>query len=312
MTLRDVRFEPPRARSSGEGLQSAERLVRGLIRHAARNAPAALSERLEEEWFADLAARRGALARLRFALGCCWATKLIALEFGAPARAAATAAPADATALCTQAGPSFYSRRTTVWVLIVCLHALVIYGLVSGMARTVLESVPDRVQVIFLPKPTPRYLPPPPLPPPRLHTGPRPLRPKTVPPDLTVDVQLDRVTIPDESAQPREFPLLLPPPQHVIRVIGGPGPGFPNTADFYPDAARRLSEQGSASVRVCVDGSGRLAANPTIAESSGSARLDQGALRLAKAGAGHYRATTEDGKPVSGCYAFRVRFQLKD
>jgi hypothetical protein len=64
-------------------------------------------------------------------------------------------------------------------------------------------------------------------------------------------------------------------------------------------------------VRVCVDEHGRLQGDPTIADTSGSARLDGGALALARAGSGHYRSSTEDGKPVSSCYAYRVRFQLR-
>jgi TonB family protein len=102
------------------------------------------------------------------------------------------------------------------------------------------------------------------------------------------------------------------PPRALDRVIGGPDRGFPNTADYYPDASRRLGEKGVASVQVCVDGRGRLTANPTIAQSSGSARIDAGALSLAKAGSGHYRATTEDGKAVPSCFAFRIRFELGD
>jgi len=61
-----------------------------------------------------------------------------------------------------------------------------------------------------------------------------------------------------------------------------------------------------------VDDKGRLTATPTIARSSGSSSLDEGALKLAKAGSGHYRATTEDGLPVSSCYEFLIRFNLKD
>ena|SRR5436853_7623673 len=56
----------------------------------------------------------------------------------------------------------------------------------------------------------------------------------------------------------------------------------------------------------------RLSADPTIARSSGSARLDEGAVRLAKAGSGHYRATTEDGRPVSSCFPFLIRFDFRD
>jgi hypothetical protein len=38
----------------------------------------------------------------------------------------------------------------------------------------------------------------------------------------------------------------------------------------------------------------------------------QVALKLAKAGSGHYLATTEDGRPVNSCYPFRIRFQIKN
>ena len=50
----------------------------------------------------------------------------------------------------------------------------------------------------------------------------------------------------------------------------------------------------------------------TTFEGTGSARLDEGALKLARAGSGHYRATTEDGRPVNSCYPFRIRFQIKN
>ena len=106
----------------------------------------------------------------------------------------------------------------------------------------------------------------------------------------------------------------LPPttPPMVNSVPGGPGSGFPSTDDFYPDASIRLGEKGLVTVRACVDAKGRLISEPTIVQSTGSARLEEGALRLAKAGSGHYRATTEDGRPVDSCYAFRIRFDLRN
>jgi TonB family protein len=98
----------------------------------------------------------------------------------------------------------------------------------------------------------------------------------------------------------------------VSRVGGGPGTGFPNTDDFYPSLSKFRGEQGIVTVHVCVDASGRLTGEPTLAESSGVWRLDAGALRLAKAGSGHYRASTEDGSPVNSCYLFRVHFRLEN
>jgi hypothetical protein len=48
----------------------------------------------------------------------------------------------------------------------------------------------------------------------------------------------------------------------------------------------------------------------TIAQSSGSTRLDEGALNLVKAGARYISPAMEDGKPVDGCIDFRVKFQM--
>jgi protein TonB len=101
------------------------------------------------------------------------------------------------------------------------------------------------------------------------------------------------------------------PPRPVSRTPAGPGKGFPATEDYYPQASRRLEEQGVVVVSVCVDPSGKLSGEPSVATSSGSPRLDEGALKLAKAGSGRYKPATEDGKPVAGCNKFGIRFQLK-
>jgi TonB family protein len=277
-----------------------------LIRQAAGKAPAALSERLAEEWLADLSARPGAWSQLRFALGCCWATNVIAREFGAPARTAAAAA-GNKTTVVDQAVPAF-SRRTMVILVIVGLHVLVICVLAAAIeAPKVFNPNPPRIAVDFQPSPAP------PLPP-------TPADPTLT--DFRIEVptpQGPQVPTDQTPASRDQITAVLPPgpvapplPKPVNRVLGGPGAGFPNADDFYPQASIRLHEMGSATVNVCVDGAGRLIGTPTVDRSSGSARLDEGALRLATAGSGHYRATTEDGHPVSACYGFRVRFQLRD
>jgi TonB family protein len=281
-------------------------IARNLIQHAARRAPSALSERLQEEWLADLTTRSESFSQLRFALGCCWATTVIALEFGSPVRAAAAASGGKSTVVHHAGpGPSF-SRRTTVLLLIIALHVLVICLLATGIvAPKVLQAGPPRIDVGFLPRPAPP-IPPAPLAPtlgrPRIVI-PTPEAPEA-PTEPTVTPR-DGVT----EAQPVRP---ADPPMQVNRVLGGPGAGFPNTDDFYPEASRRLGEKGIATISVCVDGTGRLIGKPTIGRSSGIARLDEGAMKLATAGSGHYRATTEDGRPVSACYPFRVRFELRN
>jgi TonB family protein len=133
--------------------------------------------------------------------------------------------------------------------------------------------------------------------------------------DAPQKIDFENVVMGDDSEKPpRIIPQPIPPEtptQIVQRLAGGPGAGFPETADFYPSASIRLGEEGISAVRVCVDQRGRLTSEPTTVNGSGSARLDEAALKLARAGSGHYRATTEDGQPVNSCYAFGVRFQLK-
>ena len=191
-------------------------------------------------------------------------------------------------------------------LLLVSLHALVFYGLLTAIThvqpspkmepltpRVLDDPLPPRVLPPFSPTldrtritaPTPEF--------PSVQSEPEGLR------LVTTDPTPDR-TLPQQT------------PHVVKQVQGGPGAGFPNPDEFYPSTSRRLGEQGIATVQVCVDAKGRLTSPPITVLGSGSARLDAGALEVARAGSGHYRATTQDGQPVSSCYPFRVRFQMKN
>jgi TonB family protein len=284
-------------------------LAHRLIRRAARSAPTALAERLEEEWSADLAARTGTLSRLSLAIGCWWATGVITRDFAVP-QVAASNAGGSVRALLGEARYDFprLSRRTVACVAIVGVHVLLIYGFVSGFAQHVVASLPPLTQGVVIAET-------------------RPQRPESKMP--TIEVKLPPIDVADLPVLPTEFTfpnqtapgvttdpeLTRTPPERpavIQRLLGGPGKGFPNTDDFYPATSRRLAEMGAATVQVCVDTEGRLANDPVITTSSGVRRLDEGALSLAKAGSGYYRPTTENGRPVSSCYTYRIRFRLND
>lgn len=289
-----------------EVLDRPERLARWLIQQAARTSPPSLSERLQEEWLADLAAQRRGLSRLRFAIGCCWATQVIAHDQVALSGAATSARGRGPIVTLAQHDPSLFSRRTIIFFLIVSVHALMIYGLANGLVQTVAEAIQPPTVTRIVNEPSPQETASP-APEPNLW---HPLVSLPVPDPL--DFPPDTATAGDTVISPPQNASSAPLPANVVhRLLGGPGPGFPDTNAYYPYASRRLGETGVATVRVCVDGNGRLASDAAIAQSSGSARLDEGALKLAKAGSGHYRSTTEDGRPVSYCYPFRIRFELK-
>lgn len=279
-----------------------------LILHAARRAPESVSSRLEEEWLADLESRSSALSRLRFAVGCCRASLVIVGEYPRKAVPAAGSAAA-ARGLITLADRNFgyFSLRSGTLFLVAGLHVALFYGLITTLSHIRVLATPPNLQNQVV-KPAPPEKLPPLLPEMKMIGLPK----LVVDPPPIIDVDNDPA--PQVLEKP-PVPYSPPPPEappHLVRqVAGGPGAGFPDTADFYPSQSIRMEEEGLSTVRVCVDPKGRLTSDPTTVKSSGSARLDEGALKLARAGSGHYRPTTEDGQPVSSCYPLGIRFQLK-
>ncbi len=297
------KHDPNPPSSGAEDPSSTRRhgLARWLIGRAAQGAPDSLSERLEEEWLADMQSRPASLSRLAFALGCCWATKVIAHEHGLALAASAT--PAMAERLTVPYFRGVYARYSTAWLLVAALHFAVFYALIAGLRSTAV-TVEPRFQVSEVPAQQSREHITPPSPVTTIYRD-IVIQPPEFPPTGYEDGE----RIYTRPADPIVPPLM--PPRAVSRVPGGPGSGFPATDDYYPPAAKRLDEQGVSTVRVCVDAHGQLTSAPTLLQSAGSTRLDEGALQLARAGSGHYRASTEDGRAVDSCYGFRIRFQLR-
>jgi TonB family protein len=283
-----------------------------LIRLAARAVPAELAERLEEEWLADLASRRNALARLRLALGCLWASQVIAHDFLATRVAAGTAAAGQRTVVALDPqGFSPFSPRGVVLLVIIGIHGALIYAFASGFAIEVINRVTQPIIAVRLPpdlKPHPDPLP-------ALDHALINKNPVVPELDVPTPVDMEPTITTSPVVEGGNVGVGNVPTggtgMTVDRRIGGPGTGFPNTDDYYPDSAIRQREEGVAAVQVCVNDKGKLNANPTLLQSSGYAQLDEGALKLAKAGSGHYRSTTEDGRAVGDCFAFRVRYKLK-
>ena len=131
-----------------------------LIRHAARLAPDSLSSRLEEEWLADSESRSSALSRLRFSVGCCWASAVIVCEFPRTAvPAAIPAATARAFSSVADRNFGYFSLRSGTLFLIVGIHAVVFCGLLTTLSHSrgvatapnsqdhVLNSVPPAIEM---------------------------------------------------------------------------------------------------------------------------------------------------------------------
>ena len=199
------------------------------------------------------------------------------------------------------------TRRGAVLVVIVALHVFIGWALATGLARRAIEVLAPPIQTTIVEETKKEEAPPPP-PPPQFERPPVELPP----PDVTINMPVEADTT---AIRVTNTPVVRAPPvaAPTRRTAVGFAKGFPDADSFYPDASRRLEEQGTSTVHVCVGADDKLTEEPTIARSSGSARLDGGAVKLAKAAAGMHKFTpaTEDGKPVHGCLNFNVKFQLR-
>jgi protein TonB len=201
---------------------------------------------------------------------------------------------------------SFVTRRSVVFAVILGFHILAIWLVASGFARRIVETIAPPIQTDIIEEVKERDTPPPP-PPPEMERPPVEVPPPDVAIDIPVETQSTAIT--DVTDKPVPMAPPPPPPPRSIRKASL-GKNFPNTEEYYPAAAKRLGEEGSPTVKVCVGPSGKLTEEPTIAQSSGNARLDEGAIKLAKAG--RYVAGSVDGQPTTDCLSFRVKFELKN
>jgi periplasmic protein TonB len=206
-----------------------------------------------------------------------------------------------------------FTPRSAVLFAIIGLHVFIVWALATGLARRAIELVAPPIQTEIIEEMHKRDEPPPP-PPPQLERPPVEVPPPEVEIQLPIEPQSTAIVDVTDKPVPTVPPPPLsppPPPKPVNRQGGGPGTGFPSTEDYYPSASKRSNEEGNVTVHVCIGANGKLTEDPTVAQTSGIARLDEGAIKLAKAGSGHYRPTTEDGQPVKSCFPFRIRFALR-
>jgi protein TonB len=196
----------------------------------------------------------------------------------------------------------FFTRRGAVFLTIVALHVFIGWALATGLARRALEVIAPPIQTDIVEEVKTEKEPPPP-PPPDFEKPPV----EVPPPDVQIQMPVEApATTAITAVAATPHPPVQPHPSN--RTAPKLGKNFPATEDYYPAASKRLSEEGSPVVKVCVGPDNRLTEPPSIQTSSGSARLDEGAVTLAKAG--RYIAGTEDGKPVAACFPFRITFKL--
>ncbi len=198
--------------------------------------------------------------------------------------------------------------------IVVVLHVLLGYALISGLAKRVVDVALKPVETKIIeeikppPPPPPENLPPPPknMPPP----------PAWVPPP-EVNINQPQIQAPTITTTQ-----VAPPPQAPAPVVAAPAapapapvrvaarPAIANasscapTQDDYPAAARRADATGITRVRFTIDEHGKLV-KVDLLKSAGSSRehrmLDK--VAIDKLGECTFKPGVDDtGKPVGGSF----------
>jgi protein TonB len=201
----------------------------------------------------------------------------------------------------------FFTRRTIVLAAIIALHIFLAWVLATGLAQRAIQLVAPPIKTTIVQQ-TKKTVKPPPPPPPQLQQQQVQVPPPVIQINVPTESQTHAITVVKHVVRAAPQP---PAPAHItpLRAIAR---DFPSTDSYYPDASRRLGEQGTVLVKMCIGAGGRVVGQPSVEKSSGSSRLDQAAIRYARATSGHFEPETRNGVPVTVCTALPIKFQLTD
>lgn len=177
----------------------------------------------------------------------------------------------------------------------ILLQAGFIYALISGLAATIINKLPEELKVaVEQEKITPK---PPPPPPPQVDIPPPPVAP---PPDINIQIEAPAPSITVSNK---------PPPPVVHQAVSTPvSIGRKHEcSQVYPPMSQKLGEEGTTtlSFHIMTDGS---VTNATVAKSSGSERLDSAAISCAERW--HYTPAKQDGQPVESPWQANVVWKM--
>jgi protein TonB len=202
-------------------------------------------------------------------------------------------------------------RHAFVFVGILLLHVLAIGALWMGLADSGVRDAQTIFQIEVVPANKPREAPP--LPAVNLQesrailvVAPEMNIPaaEDLPPPIQVTT-LPEVFIAQPAARPTSAPAAVSTAPNVrprpIYVPGG--------RDRYPAESIRASESGTPTITICISESGAVD-SVQVTLSSGFPRLDQAALGIGREA--RFRPAKLDGKPVSLCVPYRIKFAIGD
>ena len=196
--------------------------------------------------------------------------------------------------------------------LVVIIHLLLGYALVTGLAYTAVKKQLDMIDIQEEEPPEEPEEPPPPPPE-------KPIEPPPVvsPPPIVAPVVAPRPvirTVPTAPPPPRPVvappppPPPPPPPQRATPEPRG-NPGSWANANDYPSRALREEREGTTRFRLTVNADGRVS-DCQITGSSGHADLDEAACKNLTRRARFRPSLDANGNATTGYYSNAVRWEI--
>jgi len=164
-------------------------------------------------------------------------------------------------------------KHPTGLIIVIVMHVLLAYALVSGLAKKVVDKVMvTETKVVEAPPPPPppppKDLPPPPknLPPPPVYVPPPPV--DVPPPPIAPQITTTNV-MPPPAPEPRLVPPSppAPPAPGIVARAAKVDATDPSCRPDYPAAAARAQAVGTSRIRFTVDANGKVTAADVIGSS---------------------------------------------
>jgi protein TonB len=189
------------------------------------------------------------------------------------------------------------SKHLIGFGLVVLLHVVVVYALINGLARKVVEVIKQPLETKIVEevnKPKPPEAPPPP--PPKMAPPPPPFIP---PPEVMISVTPPpAATITAVTSTPPPPPVAAitpaPPPHVAVRLAPVIDAAHSCPQPAYPMASRRNEETGTVTLKFLIDVDGKVVRSE-VESSSGHPRLDEAARN--GLGLCRFKPGSVDGKP---------------
>ncbi|MQR01636.1 energy transducer TonB [Glaciimonas soli] len=176
-------------------------------------------------------------------------------------------------------------KNFTGIALVILLHVVIIYALLTGLARKVVEVIQKPVETVIVPEIKPDIPPPPPKPKPKMEVTPKtkaPPPPFVPPPEVKVNVPVQpTIAAVSHDAPPTHD--LPPPSAEQPSAKAAPSNTAPTAVSStcakpeYPRQSLQDEEEGIVTLSFLISAQGKVV-KADVAHSSGFKALDRAAL----------------------------------